>query len=152
MIDIDVQSDALGGFDISIDPATGDLLQTAGFDTSLKMSLFEERRANREEMVPSERRRGWWGNTLFDEADFEIGSKLWLLDQARLTQETLNKAIDYARTALQWMIDDNHVEEVEVSGELRPETIILNIVLLRNGSKVDSFSFDIWSATGRSLD
>jgi len=152
MIDIDVKSTDRGDFDISIDPATGDLLATEGFDTSLKMSLFEERRADRQEMIPSERRRGWWANELFDEAAFEIGSKLWLIDQARLNQETLNRAIDYARQALQWLINDNHVEAVEVSGRLEPETIILEIVLLRNGSKVDSFSFDIWSNTGTSLD
>ena len=152
MIDIDVISDDRGGFDISIDPATGDLALTAGFDTSLKMSLFEERRANREEMVPSERRRGWWAAEISDPEGFEIGSKLWLLDQARLTQETLNKAIDYARQALEWMVLDNHVESVEVTGELQPATIILTINLLRDGSRVDSFSFDIWRETGTSLD
>jgi len=151
MIDIDVRATDRGDFDIAI-AANGDLATTEGFDTALKMSLFEERRADRQEMIPSERRRGWWGNELFDEAAFEIGSKLWLIDQARLNQETLNRAIDYVRQALQWLINDNHVEAVEVSGELKPATIILTIILLRNGSKVDSFSFDIWEATGRSLD
>ena len=150
MIDIEVRSDDRGGFDISIDPATGDLALTAGFDTSLKMSLFEERRANREEMVPSERRRGWWGNTLFSPS-FEVGSKLWLLDQARLTQETLNKAIDYARTALQWLVTDGHLESIEVSGRIEAETIVLTIDLFRSGSKIDSFAFDIWQATERDL-
>ncbi len=150
MIDIDVKSDDRGGFDIAIG-ANGDLATTEGFDTSLKMSLFEERRADRQEMVPSERRRGWWGFELND-AQFEIGSKLWLIDQARLNQETLNRAIDYARQALEWLVSDNHVESIEVSGELRPETIILNIRLLRSGSRIDDFSFDIWSQTGTSLD
>jgi len=152
MIDIDVQNIGNDLFDISINPDTGDLQTVEGFDTALKMSLFEERRADRTEVVPAENRRGWWGNELFDQVAFEIGSKLWLIDQTRLTQETLNKAIDYVQQALIWLVEDLHLNEVRVSGVLKPETIILTIDLLRDGSRTDSFSFDIWSATGTSLD
>jgi len=152
MIDIDVKSTDRGDFDIFIDPLTGDLATTEGFDTSLKMSLFEERRADRTEVVPAENRRGWWAAELSDPQGFEIGSKLWLLDQARLNQETLNKAIDYTRTALQWLVDDLHLNEVRVTGELQKDTIILTIDLLRDGARTESFSFDIWQATGTSLD
>lgn len=152
MIDIDVQSIGNDLFDIDVDPNTGDLVITEGFDTALKMSLFEERRADRTEVVPAENRRGWWANELFDEISFEIGSKLWLLDQARLNQETLNKAIGFVQDATRWLIEDGHLQEVRVSGILKSETIILTIDLLRDGSIVDSKSFDIWEATGRSLD
>lgn len=151
MIDIDVKSIGNDLFDIAI-AENGDLATTEGFDTALKMSLFEERRADRTEVVPAENRRGWWANSLFDEVAFEIGSKLWLLDQARLTQDTLNKAIDFVQQATNWLVEDDHLQEVRVSGVLRPETIILTIQLLRDGSIVDSQSFDIWQATGRSLD
>jgi len=152
MIDIDVKSIGNDLFDIRIDPETGDLATTEGFDTALKMSLFEERRADRTEVVPAENRRGWWGNELFDTLEFEIGSKLWLIDQTRLTQETLNKAIDFVQSATSWLVTDEHLNEVRVSGVLRPETIILTIDLLRDGSRTESFSFDIWEKTGTSLD
>jgi len=150
MIDIDVKSIGNDLFDIAV-AENGDLVITEGFDTALKMSLFEERRADRTEVVPAENRRGWWAKELND-AQFEIGSKLWLLDQARLNQETLNKAIDFVQQATSWLVTDGHLNEVRVSGELRPETIILTIDLLRDGARTESFSFDIWQATGTSLD
>lgn len=146
-IDIAVKRQTNGFFDIDINESTGDFVLTPGFNTNLKMALFEDRRADRSEMVPPERRRGWWGNELFDEIAFEIGSKLWLLDQARLNQETLNRAVDYVRQSLQWLIDDGHLTEVSVSGELRPDTIVLTIDLIRDGSLVESRSFDIWNST-----
>jgi len=44
-IDIAVKRQTNGFFDIDIDDSTGDFVLTPGFNTNLKIALFEERRA-----------------------------------------------------------------------------------------------------------
>jgi phage gp46-like protein len=145
-IDLALIQDANGQFDIGIDPDTGDFLLTDGFDTALVMSLFCERRADESEVPTAELRRGWWGNTVGPEG-FEIGSKLWLLDQSRKIQATLNRAEDYTREALQWFIDDGHLVSFDVSAIFSSNGITLNIKLNRSNSATESRSYQIWENT-----
>ena len=145
-IDIALLQDERGNFDIGIDPNTGDFLLTRGFDTAITMSLFCERRADTSEVPTAELRRGWWGNTIGPEG-FEIGSKLWLLDQARQTQATLNKAVDYAREALQWLVDDGHLVSIDVSAAFSTNGITLNITLNRSNSATETRSYELWENT-----
>lgn len=145
-IDIALQQDERGGFHIGIDPDTGDFLLTDGFDTALAMSLFCERRADTSEVPTAELRRGWWGNEVGPEG-FEIGSKLWLTYQSRKTQATLNLVIDYARSALQWLIDDGHLISIDVSAEFNTNGITLNIKLNRSNSATETKSFELWENT-----
>lgn len=145
-IDLALTQDGRGNFDIGINPLTGDFLLTDGFDTALVMSLFCERRADASEVPTAELRHGWWGNTVGPEG-FEIGSKLWLLDQARKTQATLNKAIDYARDSLQWLVTDGHLVSVDVSAEFTVRGITLNIKLNRSNSATETRSYELWENT-----
>lgn len=133
-------------YDISF--ANGDFELVDNFDTAIDMSLFCERRADRSEVPTPERRRGWWGNELSRVAGFQIGSKLWLLAQARRTQETLNKAISYAQESLQWLIEDNLAEQVVVTGEYLDDVgIRLYITIYRSQSIVESRYYDLWTET-----
>jgi len=77
------------------------------------ISLFTDRIANPDDVIPdgTDDPRGWWGDLGEDEP---IGSRLWLLSRAKQTQETLNNAVDYAREALQWFIDDGVVARIDV--------------------------------------
>lgn len=135
-------------FDLELDPNNGDLLTTNSFDTAIKMSLFCERRANAAEQPVPELRRGWIGNEANEVAGFEMGSKLWLLMQSRLTQNILNEAIDYTRQCLQWFIDDRLLKSLDVTGSRTIDTLTLNIKLFRFNDRVDSFLFKIWNNTG----
>lgn len=137
---------ALNSFDLSVDPNTGDFTLVNGFETALVMSLFCERRADISEVPTAELRRGWWGNEV-DPEGFEMGSKLWLLDQARRTQETLNKAQDYAREALQWLVDDDHLISFDVSARFTSNNMVLDVVLKRSNSATESRSFELWENT-----
>ena len=92
----------------------GDLSLEYGFDTNLILSLFCERRASSYEVPLPWMRRGWWGNTIHDDRTHEDGSKLWLLDQSRLTVGIVNLAKTYSEDALKWLVRDGHVEKVEV--------------------------------------
>ena len=144
-IDVLVARDERGLFDLTINE-DGDFTQTQGFDTALVMSLGCERRADASEVLRPELRRGWFGNELNDDG-FQIGSKLWLLDQARLTQSTFNSAIDYAKKATEWMIDEFRLDDVKVSGLFTNNGISLIINLERSNSVTESLSFELWEHT-----
>lgn len=145
-IDIALLQDERGRFDIGIDPSTGDFFLTDGFDTAMTMSIFCERRADTSEVPTAELRRGWLGNEVGPEG-FEIGSKLWLLYQARKLQATLNKATDYAKAGVQWFIDDNHVISIDVSAINTPNGTKLDIKYNRSNSATETRSFELWENT-----
>lgn len=92
-------------FDLQI--ANGDLTGDNGLETAVSISLFTDRRVSDEELPPLEKnKKGWWGD-MFPEVDQDqIGSRLWLLNREKRTQETLRRAEDYAKEALKWLIDD----------------------------------------------
>jgi len=147
-IDIKLEQDAATSlFDISF--TNGDFTTVDSFDTSLQVSLFADARATKSQVPRSELRRGWWGNQFSPDFPlYELGSKLWLLDQSRKTQSTLNNAIDFAKNALQWLIDKGHAEGVEVTGAFVNEGIKLTIVIKRGNGIVETKYYDLWDNTG----
>ncbi len=78
-------------------------------------SLFCWRRALPDDELPGDSRFGWWGDT-FEEND-RFGSRLWLLSRAKLTDQTVLEAREYALEALQWLLDDGVASQVEVTTE-----------------------------------
>lgn len=133
-------------FDVTI--VNGDFKLVDSFDTSIDVSLFADERADKSEVPAAELRRGWWGNQFGDDINFQLGSKLWLLDQTRNTQDTLNSAIDFAKKSLQWLIDDDHVENIEVLGEQTSTGIRLTVKIFRDQSRVDTKFYDLWENSG----
>ena len=131
-----------GFFDISFDD--NGIETTEGFDTALAVSLFTDQRATASEQSNPLKRRGWIGD--IGEID-EIGSKLWFLDQARISSSTLNRAIDFAQKSLAWLIDDSLAKKIVVTGKLEPDTVILNIAITAPDDNIINFSVDIWRKT-----
>lgn len=92
--------------------ARGDLVTDAGLETAFTVSLLTDRLAEPGDVIPDgSDRRGWWGDA---GEQYPIGSRLWLLSRAVLTQATLNAARDYALEALQWAVDDGVVGALDV--------------------------------------
>jgi phage gp46-like protein len=132
-------------YDISFD-AAGDIETDDFFDTSILYSLFGERRANASEILEPRQRRGWIGN---EDKDFENGSKLWLFEQARLTQSNLNRIEDEAKKALQWLVDDGYAISVdEVTASVDTTGITLELIIRRSRSNVERRFFALWQNTG----
>jgi len=129
--------------DIGVD---GDILSVDFFDSAIIVSLFAERRANESEVAVSRLRRGWIGNE--STPDFEIGSKIWLFEQSRLTITVLNEIIIAARDALQWLVDDGFATAIEsVEAVITPNGINLEVVINRPNSEVDRRFFTLWDNT-----
>jgi len=141
-------------YDFQIDDS-GDFLTADAFDTAILVSLFCDRRAEASEVAEESLRRGWIGNT----PDFEIGSKLWLFYQNRLTRTTRNGIVSAAQEALQWMVNDSIpasgttvADSVSATATLEAGgTIRLNITIERPSSRTAKRYYDLWSATGQSL-
>jgi len=94
----------------------GDIANDDGLKSAVLYSLFTDRQANEDDVIPdgSTDRRGHWADTILAESE---GSRLWLLRREKQTQQTLNRAIAYSKEALQWLIDDGHAVSVSVSAE-----------------------------------
>lgn len=111
---------------------TGQALTTAVY-----VSLFTDRKAGPDDKITdgSDDRRGWWGDSF---ADRPIGSRLWLLQRAKRTPETLRKARDMIREALQWLVDDGLVARFDVTTAWATATMLSATVTLwqRDGKKV----------------
>ncbi len=133
-------------WDLTID-ATGDILTADFFDTALLMSIFAEKRASESEVPESRFRRGWIGNESFSD-DFEIGSKVWLFEQARLNRDTLNGITSAAIEGLQWFLNRGFAINLIVDTVLVEGTITLQIDIFRPNSKVDRRFFSLWDGSG----
>lgn len=128
MADINILS-----YDVERDP---------GLETAILISLFTDRRADTEDVLPdvTNDRRGWWGDTDTD----KIGSKFWLLERAKLTPDILAKVNEYAREALQWMKDDGVAKDVIVDAVRTDiQTVILTIQILQPDGQDKFYKYSI---------
>lgn len=132
-------------YDFQLSPE-GDILTEDFFDTAILMSLLAERRANASEVPESHRRGGWIGNE--STPGFEIGSKLWLYYQSRVTRTVLTGVETAAINGLLWFIDDGIATSVEAVGKLSNGKIVLTVVITRPNSKVEKRYFELWNNTG----
>ncbi|MDU1063265.1 MAG: phage GP46 family protein [Leclercia adecarboxylata] len=109
------------------------------------ISLFSWRRANADDNA--DQTMGWWGDTFPTVTGDRIGSRLWLLGREKITNNTLNRARDYATEALQWMVDDGVAARFDVTSErLGIEAARLNITIYqRDGTRWDLRFDDYWS-------
>ena len=136
-----------GFFDIGIE--NGDFIAEDGFDTAIWVSLFTDARADESQVVLPENRRGWMGNIGSPVEGRQLGGLLWLVEQRRLTQETLNEAIDYARKSLVWIIDDGIAQILKVNGEIVPRHgIQLEITITTVLGDTSTHYVKLWEVTG----
>lgn len=98
--------------------AAGDDLETA-----VIMALFSDARARPDDAVrgdPADR-RGWWGDALPPTilgrtlSGDRWGSRLWLLEGAPQSAETLARARQYAQEALQVLVDVGLASRIDVA-------------------------------------
>ena len=80
-------------------------------------SLFSDARAHEDDSLPTisdpPDLGGWWADAFATNDTF--GSRLWLLRRSTLTDKIAQQAEEYAREALQWMIDDKICSRIDVT-------------------------------------
>lgn len=134
----------------------GGLATDEGLRTAILISLFTDARAADDDELPEAGadRRGWWGNAFpADDTDRagELGSKLWLLERSKATAEALRQAEEWARAALQWIVQDRIAAGVDVQVERQDDgptpRLALAVILDRpNGPARSRYDF-VWEAS-----
>ncbi|PMQ04154.1 hypothetical protein DyAD56_15815 [Dyella sp. AD56] len=122
--------------------AGADLQSGDDLTTAIYVSLFTDRLANASDPIPdgSDDRRGWWGDL---DADYPIGSRLWLLGREKLTAQIPAKAKGFITEALQWMLDDGVVSSITVTASIvQPNMLATQLVLQRPDGTQLSVAFN----------
>ncbi|EML0364368.1 phage GP46 family protein [Providencia rettgeri] len=123
---------------------SGDLLAGDDLQTAIMISLFTDGIAKPDDKLDESYRRGWWGDL---GNNYNIGSRLWLLDREKLTKSVASKAEDYAKESLKWLIDDGVVSFFEVATQIvYPNRLNMIIRYHRPGDKGDLRFYWVWEA------
>lgn len=112
---------------------------TDSLSRAVVISLFTWQRASQSDEIDNDQRMGWWGDTFAENKGDKIGSKLWLLLRQKITDETLNRAQEYAYDALKWLIDDGICSDITVNVERDeddPNRINLDVQLTTSTSNL----------------
>jgi len=131
----------------------GDLLREDGLTTAVLLSLFCDSRARDESGITDpDAKRGWWGDLLEPVQNVAgLGSNLWLLGRDKATQNAMNLAEQYIREALQWMLDDGVVQDIQVDVsaqgpvETRVMAVSIRLSFASGATQVIEFA-DLWTA------
>lgn len=128
------------------------LAQDDGLQSAVLISLFTDRLAGEDDPLPDgSDRRGWWGDSVADQAGDQVGSHLWLLRREKASDQTLQRARQYAAEALRWMTDDGVVKRVDVAAEYQRQdgsgrTLALQVTLTRQDGSTVRYRFsNFWS-------
>ncbi|MEX0424424.1 phage GP46 family protein [Providencia rettgeri] len=123
---------------------SGDVLSGDDLQSAIIISLFTDGLARSDDNIDESYRRGWWGDL---GSDYNIGSRLWLLNRQKLTVSVAKQAEDYAREALKWLTDDGVVSYIEVGTQIiYPNRLNMIIRYHRPGDERDLRFFWVWEA------
>ncbi|MBD9445753.1 MULTISPECIES: phage GP46 family protein [unclassified Rhizobium] len=125
--------------------APGDLRSEQGLATQVLICLMTDRRVEQSELRDGDENRGWFGDS-FDmmEGETPLGSRLWLLRRSALYPGIEVKAEDYAREALQPLLDQGAATRVEVTAIAGSNRLDLSVSLYgQNGSHVYNSQFEL---------
>lgn len=119
----------------------GGLRSGQSLATGVLICLMTDARVDPAELPPGETNRGWPGDAFdMEPGEVPLGSKLWLLRRRHMGDPNLEiLAADYARQALQTLIDQGAVARVEVEViAVRERNLLILIVDLfgRDGARV----------------
>lgn len=140
-------------FDIVVE--NGDLAIDRGLETAVYISLFSWARAKAVDDVPEGTSKfGWWGDQVSDDMRHRTGSRLWLMPRRKLTQATINNAVQHTKECLNWMLSDGVVSSVDIIPETKP-TGEMDIIIrfYRYGEQVLELRYNkLWEQMGEGND
>ena len=135
--------DALSIADLEF--ADNDITKSTGLHTAVIISLFSDRRARDDDVLPdptSLDKRGWFGDLISPAVTGDqIGSRLWLLEREKTTPEVLKRAEEYCIEALQWMIDDGVVASIDIEVERQEALLAIKVELRKIDGSVEALEF-----------
>jgi phage gp46-like protein len=147
----------------------GQLLVDNTLQTSVIISLFTDRRAEPDDVLPDEDPnhpgggdpRGWWGDWYMGQMlaqqqavpgtanppAFRLGSRFWLLSRSKETQDALSKAQQYGQECLQWLLDYGIASSVTVTSSILREGWLGVTAEIARGRTVETYKYEFaWGA------
>lgn len=102
------------------------------FETAVILCLMCDRRrpADTPDFSATGERRGWFGDTfdiLAEEGEEDMGSLLWTLERAPITDQTGITAVAFAQEALATLIRQGLVDHFEITYQLDPANGFLGL-------------------------
>lgn len=111
--------------------------------TAITLSILTDQRA-----LPSDgiegNQRGWWASSFSPFRGWQMGSRLWTLRGKPITSQLLNDAKTLTEQALEWLIEDKAVSEIEVVATRRDKENIDLAVSVRGPTSTQAELVDIW--------
>ena len=141
---------------------SNDVVTSKSLLTPVLVSLFTDARATDDDPLPDplvSDRRGWWGDaTNTDKLGDFVGSKLWLLEREKNSNQALLKAKAYIEEALKWMLDEGICKSILVTTESQQVknsgTIILafQVKLNKPDGTTEAYKFEQeWGETANGI-
>lgn len=130
-----------------------DLACETGLLTSVLLSLFLDRQAEVEDVLPGydPNRRGWWGDQFQGIEGDKIGSREWLVQGGKLLPELNTLREQYADEALAWMLEDGVAEAIRTTATIEGSATCLAVEIQRPQDPVP-FRFNaLWEDTADAL-
>lgn len=129
------------------------LAQDDGLGTAVLLSLFTDRRAEADDEIlgGGDDRRGVWMDAYPEVHGDKMGSRLWLLQRAKLLPGTVTRVRDYCQEALDWLVRDGVAKAVNVEAWIerkQPQGVIgAQIDIVKPDGTTTRYKFDkLWSA------
>lgn len=121
------------------------LAEDNSLTTAVLISLFSDARVDGQ--------RGWWGDSYKDKTQAPrdlAGSRLWLLERAKQTPQTLKDAQIYAEEALGWLLEEGLASRVTVVASYPAAKVLQLLITIQKpthlGGSTESFRIDnLWS-------
>ncbi len=135
-------------------PDSNDFFPEDGLTTAVLLSLYTNRRALPGDTLPVAGMdpQGWWGDTQSPIDGEQIGSRLWLLARSKTSPDVLRRAEEYAKEALQWLLDDGIASKLDVAAtqgatSTREPVLQLTVGIHRPTTSPATFRFNLqWAA------
>lgn len=122
-------------FELDLIVSDNDLKKTDGLKSAMFGSLLSWAYDSDTDSFP------WGGDSIFD-TDVKFGSKLYLLFNETINDNTINLCKIYIADALQWMIDDGVVNNFDISvSRYDTKKLYFTIVASRPSGTSETFEY-----------
>lgn len=147
MQDILIKLQNSGLYDLQLNSDGTDFESVEGFDTAIPIAFFTDKRADKTFVSNSYNRRGWIGNILTKDDNFELGSLLWTLEQAKLGQIEINNSQIFAKDSLQEFLDIGAANSIIIiTKQTGVRTITIYTLITDDNNEISSYK-TLWRGT-----